>query len=30
MVTTKELATYQPVNVLSMDDGMIGALVMIG
>jgi hypothetical protein len=27
MVTTKELGTYQPVGVLSMGDGVFGALV---
>jgi hypothetical protein len=30
MVTTKELGTYQPVDVLSMGDGALGALVVIG
>jgi hypothetical protein len=30
MVITKELGTYQPVDVLSMGDGMLGALVMTG
>jgi hypothetical protein len=30
MVTTKELGTYQPVYVLSMGDGVLGALVMTG
>jgi hypothetical protein len=30
MVTTKELGTYQPVNVLSMGDGVLGALVVTG
>jgi hypothetical protein len=30
MVTTKELSTYQPVDVLSMGDGVLGALVMTG
>jgi hypothetical protein len=28
MVTTEELGTYQPVDVLSMGDGVLGALVM--
>jgi nitrogen fixation/metabolism regulation signal transduction histidine kinase len=30
MVTTKELGTYQPVDVLSMGDGVLGALVVTG
>jgi hypothetical protein len=30
MVTTKELGTCQPVDVLSMGDGVLGALVMAG
>jgi hypothetical protein len=30
MVTTKELGTYQPVDVLSMGYGVLGALVMTG
>jgi hypothetical protein len=30
MVATKELGTYQPVDVLSMGDGVLGALVMTG
>jgi hypothetical protein len=28
MVITKELGKYQPVDVLSMGDGVLGALVM--
>jgi hypothetical protein len=30
MVATIELGTYQPVDVLSMDDGVLGALVVTG
>jgi hypothetical protein len=30
MVTTKELGMYRPVDVLSMGDGVLGALVMTG
>jgi hypothetical protein len=30
MVITKELGTYQPVDVLSMGDGVLCALVMTG
>jgi hypothetical protein len=30
MVTTKELDTYQPVDVLSMGDSVLGALVVTG
>jgi hypothetical protein len=30
MVTTKEMGTYQPVDVLSVGDGVLGALVMTG
>jgi hypothetical protein len=30
MVTTKELGTCQPVDVLSMGDGVLYALVMTG
>jgi hypothetical protein len=30
MVTTKELGTYQPVDILSMGDGVLGALVVTG
>jgi hypothetical protein len=30
MVTTKELGTYQPVDVLSMGDGVLGTLVVTG
>jgi hypothetical protein len=30
MGTTKELGTYQPVDVLSIGDGVLGALVVTG
>jgi hypothetical protein len=30
MVTTKELGTYQTVDVLSMGDDVLGALVVTG
>jgi hypothetical protein len=30
MVTTKELGTYKPVDVLSIGDDVLGALVMTG
>jgi hypothetical protein len=30
MVATKELGAYQPVDVLSMGDGVLGTLVMTG